>query len=315
MRRYTNLFLKSLILFLSFGVTVTRASSDFSGNFLELGGGARGTALGNSYVAISNDATSAYWNPSGLTSVTKKQLHLMHSERFSGQVKHDFLAYSVPTSKAFNWGIGFLRIAVPDIAFTQLSNPSSNLSETNRPIITSTETSADHAIYVSGAKYLREKWSIGTSLKFIYRTIADYRAHGIGLDIGSQLFLRPNFKLGFILRDVTNTTIHWNTNAEDNINPSLICAGSYTIHPFGGTTLLAAATKLGGTKFKGSGIFPFSISIEHSHSVMAMRFSSENNQKNFGIGFEPYHLKTVDITYTQHQELDSTYQLSANISF
>ncbi|MEE3233014.1 MAG: UPF0164 family protein [Candidatus Latescibacterota bacterium] len=315
MRGYTNLILIFSTLFISFGVSAIHASSDFSGDFLNLGGGARGIALGNSFVAISDDATSTYWNPSGLTSVTNKQLHLMHSERFSGQVKHDFIAYAFPTSNRYQWGFGLLRVAVPDIAFTRLSDPGAGLSETNRPIVTSIETSADYAIYFSGAKRLREHWSVGTSIKIIYRTISTYQAHGIGLDIGSHFLLQPNLRIGLILRDATNTTIHWNTDADDKINPTLILGASYTIQPFGGRTIIAASTKGGRSANNNSNPFPFSASIEHTHNILALRFGHEDGQQNIGIGLQPYPSISMDVTYIQHEELDSTYQLSANISF
>jgi len=315
MRSYTNIILIFVTLFIFVGVSAIRASSDFSGDFLNLGGGARGIALGSSFVAISDDATSTYWNPSGLTAITKKNLHLMHSERYSGQVKHDYIAYAFPTAKAYQWGIGLLRVAVPNIAFTQLSDPGASLSETNRPIVTSTETSADYAIYVSGAKYLRERWSVGTSIKIIYRTISTYQAQGIGLDLGSQFLLRPNVKIGFILRDATNTSIHWNTDATDKVKPSLILGGSYTIRPFGGKTIIATSTYTGRSTNKNSKPFPFSASIEHTHNIMALRFSHEDDRQNIGIGLQPYPSIGMDMTYIQHEELDSTYQLSANISF
>ena len=47
--------------------------------FLKIGVGARATALGESFVAISNDASALFWNPAGLANTEGNQVFL--SER------------------------------------------------------------------------------------------------------------------------------------------------------------------------------------------------------------------------------------------
>ena len=46
----------------------------YSNEFLNIGAGARGLAMGGAQVASANDATAGYWNPAGLTGV-KDLLH------------------------------------------------------------------------------------------------------------------------------------------------------------------------------------------------------------------------------------------------
>ncbi len=41
----------------------------YSNEFLNIGAGARGLAMGNAQVASANDATAGYWNPAGLVGV------------------------------------------------------------------------------------------------------------------------------------------------------------------------------------------------------------------------------------------------------
>ena len=40
-------------------------------NFLEIGIGSRATSMGDAYVAVANDVSSIYWNPAGLSHVTR----------------------------------------------------------------------------------------------------------------------------------------------------------------------------------------------------------------------------------------------------
>ena len=46
--------------------------------FLGIGPGARPTGMGDSFVAIADDATATYWNPAGLGFQTGKEATLMH---------------------------------------------------------------------------------------------------------------------------------------------------------------------------------------------------------------------------------------------
>ena len=57
----------------------------YSNEFLNIGAGARGMAMGNAQVASVTDGTAGYWNPAALANVTTSpQLNLMHAEYFAG---------------------------------------------------------------------------------------------------------------------------------------------------------------------------------------------------------------------------------------
>lgn len=43
----------------------------YSNEFLNIGAGARGLAMGSAQVASVNDGSSGYWNPAGLVNVKK----------------------------------------------------------------------------------------------------------------------------------------------------------------------------------------------------------------------------------------------------
>jgi hypothetical protein len=44
--------------------------------FLEIGGGARATGMGEAFTAVIDDPTSLFWNPAGSASLTSRQAHL-----------------------------------------------------------------------------------------------------------------------------------------------------------------------------------------------------------------------------------------------
>ncbi|MCK7521899.1 MAG: hypothetical protein MZV64_31575 [Ignavibacteriales bacterium] len=47
--------------------------------FLKIGVGARGVAMGEAYVAVANDASSLFWNPAGLAQMTENQVFVQRT--------------------------------------------------------------------------------------------------------------------------------------------------------------------------------------------------------------------------------------------
>lgn len=71
----------------------------YSNEFLNIGAGARGLAMGGSQVASVSDGTAGYWNPAGLTGINDyAQINLMHAEYFAGIGKYDYASVALPTS-------------------------------------------------------------------------------------------------------------------------------------------------------------------------------------------------------------------------
>src|SRR3954463_4217901 len=88
----------------------------YSNEFLNIGAGARGLAMGSAQVASVADGTSGYWNPAGLVNIKDEpQLNLMHAEYFAGIGKYDFANLAIPLKdKKRVMGLTLLRFAVDD---------------------------------------------------------------------------------------------------------------------------------------------------------------------------------------------------------
>ncbi|MFY8003392.1 MAG: hypothetical protein ACOVNR_01045, partial [Chitinophagaceae bacterium] len=184
----------------------------YSNEFLNIGAGARGLAMGGAQVASTKDATSGYWNPAGLVHVRENpSLSLMHAEYFSGIGKYDFGALAIPTkSGQSTLAISFLRFAVDDIPNTLfLVEPDGSINYNN---VTSF-SSADYAFLISYAKKLidtdEKQLSIGGNAKVIYRQVGSFaKAVGFGIDLGIQYKVN-NWQLAAVLRDATTTFNAW----------------------------------------------------------------------------------------------------------
>ena len=292
----------------------TQAATGYAGEFLALGAGGRGLALGGAYVALVDDATAGYWNPAALTG-TKRTLHIMHSQRFAGLVSHDFAAVNFNEFLFFNgFSIGFLRLGVNDIAFTTLPNPTAPVSADNRPQIASTESSSDYALYVSGGHRLSERLDAGISVKLLYRNVASFTAYGTGLDVGARFRLNQHVIVAAVVRDVTTTPIVWNTDTTDRIRPSLNFGISFSRDLGSGIANIAIGSRAGGDA-KNHSADPLLAGVEYDLGKLSLRAGLQEGQQTLGVGIKARGALQLDVAYQRHDDLEATYVFSATTTF
>lgn len=291
------------------------AASRYAGEFLGLGAGARSVALGSAYVALADDATAGYWNAAGLSALSSRQVHLTHSEHFSGLIQRDFVAVARPGRLLHGMALSLVRMGIDDIHFTELPDPLQPPNTDNRPLIASTEQSADYALYLSGSRRLGARLSLGLSAKAIYRQVASINAYGFGLDLGVRYQLSHQIALAANVRDATTTPIVWNTDSSDRIQPSLLLGVAYAIPIAEGQTTALLATRSGGDASTATDDVPLNAGLEYRHRYIALRAGLEEGRQSFGLGLTPYRNLDLDLAYLQHDALEATYQLSASFRF
>jgi len=208
-----SLVLLTIPVFLFAQQTQTRAPK-YSNEFLQIGVGARGAALGNSLTALTDDVVSGYWNPAGLTLAPERhQIGLMHSEYFAGIAKFDYIGYQTPIDEGKRLGITAIRFGIDDIPNT-LNFRDGDVFDYAR--VTSFSI-ADLAFIVSYAQSIQlgiSTLAFGVNAKVVNRVIGDFAtAWGFGLDFGLQ-YTAGNFRLGVMLADVTSTFNAWSFNTE-----------------------------------------------------------------------------------------------------
>ena len=197
--------------------TIKAQFKKYSNEFLNIGPGARGLAMGGAQVATVDDATSGFWNPAALTSVqNNSSMTLMHADYFSGIGKYEFASVAIPTSnKNRTVGISFIRFGVDDIPNTlYLVNADGSINYNN----ISSFSSADYALllsYAQRATIKKTEFSVGGNAKIIYRKVGTFaQAWGFGFDVAAQM-KKDHWHLGAILRDVTTTFNAWSFNFSD----------------------------------------------------------------------------------------------------
>ena len=168
-----------LTLFITF--TALSASSQFrkySNEFLNIGAGARGLAMGSAQVATVHDGTAGYWNPAGLAGVKNNpELNLMHAEYFAGIGKYDYASAAFPaTNNKRTFAVTGLRFAVDDIMNTLfLVEPDGSINYNNIQAF----SSADYGFIFSLAQKLKESGNkninFGVNAKVIHRSVGKDR--------------------------------------------------------------------------------------------------------------------------------------------
>lgn len=192
----------------------------YSNEFLNIGAGARGLAMGSAQVASVNDGTAGYWNPAGLVNVKEEpQLSLMHAEYFAGIGKYDYAGLAIPLKdKKRVLGLSLLRFAVDDIPNTIfLIEPDGTINFSN----ISSFSSADYAFLLSFAQQIKlkgnKKINGGLNAKVIHRKAGDFTtAWGFGFDAGIQI-QADKWRLGVMARDVTTTFNAWSFNLTEKM--------------------------------------------------------------------------------------------------
>lgn len=207
----TNRFYLTIFTTLFF-FSATAQFRKYSNEFLNIGAGARGLAMGGAQVASVNDGTAGYWNPAGLVGVKEHpQVNLMHAEYFAGIGKYDYIGVALPTaSNKRTISITGLRFAVDDIMNTLfLVEPDGSLNYNNIQEF----SSADYAFIFSLGQKLKESEKknvhFGLNAKVIHRSVGKFaKAWGFGLDAGLQIFSNQ-WRFGVSARDITSTFNAW----------------------------------------------------------------------------------------------------------
>ncbi len=158
--------------------------------FLKIGTGARPTAMGGAYTALSTDINALYYNPGALSRLTQKELGATHTEWLLGTT-FDFVGYAHPTANG-TFGVGLTRLGTGKIE--------------GRSAAASFEAS-DTAYTVGYSRgvgdVLLGNLSLGGNIKYLQSSIAGYSAQTVAFDLGAQHQIdgRP-LSLGFSVLNI-----------------------------------------------------------------------------------------------------------------
>jgi hypothetical protein len=139
--------------------------------FLKLGGGARPAAMGDAYVAVSDDVNAVQYNPAGLGRIEQAEMTAMHAQWFQ-DMNYEFGAVAVPTS-------------LGTFAFSAATLKASDLEERNADeSYIGTFDTVDAAYGLSYGKKISDRLALGGTARMIRQKIGSTSAGALSGDVG-----------------------------------------------------------------------------------------------------------------------------------
>jgi len=208
--------LAGMMVFLGYGTGYAQGFQRVSNadDLFSVGGGARAMGMGGAQVALAEDVTAAFWNPAGLSRLTRREIAYMHTERFGGIVAYDYGAFAMPLRGENDvFAVTFFRQGVDGIKNTLNAwDRERDRPRTNPEDYITEFSAADMALLLSYGTQYNAYLSWGTSVKVVYSRLGPF-ADGLGysVDLGGQ-YRRNQFKLGVTVHNVTTLMKLWTVN-------------------------------------------------------------------------------------------------------
>jgi len=143
--------------------------------FLKIGVGGRAAAMGESFVAISDDASALYWNPAGLAQFKSNQVIFSHNI-WLVDINHDFLGAVYHLDSDNTFGISLTSLSMEKMPVTTEFNPFGTGEYFSF---------GDIALSVSYARKMTEQFSFGGTVKYIEETLDKLKMRGVMFDLGT----------------------------------------------------------------------------------------------------------------------------------
>ncbi|MDD8019311.1 MAG: PorV/PorQ family protein, partial [Bacteroidota bacterium] len=141
----------------------------------KIGVGARATAMGETFVAVANDASALFWNPAGITQFAEDQVIVSHTD-WLVDIRHQFLGGVYHLSSQDAIGMSVTVLHMDDMPVTTEVQPFGT-GEYFR--------FGDLAVGLSYSRKLTNQFSFGTTVRYIEETMDVLKMRGVTVDIGT----------------------------------------------------------------------------------------------------------------------------------
>jgi hypothetical protein len=143
--------------------------------FLKIGVGGRAAALGESFVAIADDASALYWNPAGLSQFKNNQVIFSHNI-WVVDIYHEFAGIVYHLDDANTFGIALTALSMDDMPVTTEFAPFGTGEYFSF---------SDIAVSLSYSRRMTEQFSFGGTVKYIEETLDKLKMLGVMIDLGT----------------------------------------------------------------------------------------------------------------------------------
>ena len=143
--------------------------------FLKIGVGGRAAAMGESFIAISDDASALYWNPAGIAQFSKNQLIISHNV-WVADINNDFIGAVYHLDDDNSFGASLTAVTMDDMPVTTEFAPFGTGEYFGY---------TDIAVSITYARRMTKQFSFGGSVKYIEETLDKLKMRGVMIDLGT----------------------------------------------------------------------------------------------------------------------------------
>jgi hypothetical protein len=150
--------------------------------FLKIGAGARAVGMGETFVAVADDASTIWWNPAGVARITmngESRLTLNHST-WPADISHEFFGYAF-TYRGLpgSFAVSATVLQMDPIAFRDAFNPNGTGENFD---------AGSFNLAVTWARNLIDRFAFGLTGKYVHEGLENESADGFVLDFGTIYF-------------------------------------------------------------------------------------------------------------------------------
>ena len=143
--------------------------------FLKIGVGGRASAMGDAFIAISNDASALYWNPAGLVQFDEDEIIFSHNQ-WVVDINHEFLGGVYHFAGNYAVGLAITSLHMEDMPVTTEFAPRGNGQYFGF---------GDIALGLTYSQKMTDKFSFGATVRYIEETLDKLKMRGVMIDLGT----------------------------------------------------------------------------------------------------------------------------------
>jgi hypothetical protein len=143
--------------------------------FLKIGTGARAAAMGESFVAVANDASALFWNPAGITQFSENEVVVGHSNWFV-DIRHQVLGAVYHLTPDDAVGLSVVSVHMDDMERTTETQPFGTGSYFSY---------GDLALGMTYSRRLTQQFSFGATVRYVEETLDVLKMRGVLVDLGT----------------------------------------------------------------------------------------------------------------------------------
>jgi len=294
------------------GAQIFEKVGTLGGQSLKIGVGARAAAMGDAYVALSDDATAVYWNPAGIARMSGQSISLNHTS-WPADILFDQASY------VFNikWIPGMLGVNVRALTMSRDIVRTTYLPEGTGD----TFDAGEWAYGLSYARALTDKFSAGISVNYVQTGLDDVKGSSTTFDFGTLYDVGVlGAKIGMSIQNIGSDM----TFIDEKVKMPVFfrVGGSFDVMQQGENKLIAAAE----FTHPPDNSEKLNVGAEYGfHDYLFLRggykmnYDTQGLTAGFGVKFPLTIVKSsvarLDYAYQDMNFLGATHRVSVNIGF